>query len=201
MKQYLELMRHVRDHGVEKSDRTGTGTRSVFGYQMRFDLAAGFPLVTTKKLHLKSIIHELIWFLRGDSNIAYLKENGVSIWDEWADANGELGPVYGVQWRSWPKPDGGHIDQISQLVQQLKTNPDSRRLIVSAWNVGQIEQMALPPCHAFVQFYVAEGKLSCQLYQRSADIFLGVPFNIASYALLTMMLAQVCALQDRKSVV
>lgn len=195
MKQYLELMRHVRDHGVEKSDRTGTGTRSVFGYQMRFDLAAGFPLVTTKKLHLKSIIHELIWFLRGDSNIAYLKENGVSIWDEWADANGELGPVYGVQWRSWPKPDGGHIDQISQLVQQLKTNPDSRRLIVSAWNVGQIEQMALPPCHAFVQFYVAEGKLSCQLYQRSADIFLGVPFNIASYALLTMMLAQVCALQ------
>lgn len=195
MKQYLELMRYVRDHGVEKSDRTGTGTRSVFGYQMRFDLAAGFPLVTTKKLHLKSIIHELIWFLRGDSNIAYLKENGVSIWDEWADANGELGPVYGVQWRSWPKPDGGHIDQISQLVQQLKTNPDSRRLIVSAWNVGQIEQMALPPCHAFVQFYVAEGKLSCQLYQRSADIFLGVPFNIASYALLTMMLAQVCALQ------
>jgi thymidylate synthase len=195
MKQYLDLMRHVRDHGVEKSDRTGTGTRSVFGYQMRFDLAQGFPLVTTKKLHLKSIIHELIWFLRGDSNIAYLKENGVSIWDEWADANGELGPVYGVQWRSWPKPDGGHIDQISQLVQQLKTNPDSRRLIVSAWNVGQIEQMALPPCHAFVQFYVAEGRLSCQLYQRSADIFLGVPFNIASYAALTMMLAQVCGLQ------
>jgi len=195
MKQYLDLMRHVRDHGVEKSDRTGTGTRSVFGYQMRFDLAQGFPLVTTKKLHLKSIIHELIWFLRGDSNIAYLKENGVSIWDEWADEHGELGPVYGVQWRSWPKPDGGHIDQISQLVQQLKTNPDSRRLIVSAWNVGQIEQMALPPCHAFVQFYVADGKLSCQLYQRSADIFLGVPFNIASYAALTMMLAQVCGLQ------
>ena len=195
MKQYLDLMRHVRDHGVEKSDRTGTGTRSVFGYQMRFDLAAGFPLVTTKKLHLKSIIHELIWFLRGDSNIAYLKENGVSIWDEWADEHGELGPVYGVQWRSWPKPDGGHIDQISQLVQQLKANPDSRRLIVSAWNVGQIEQMALPPCHAFVQFYVAEGRLSCQLYQRSADIFLGVPFNIASYAALTMMLAQVCGLQ------
>ena len=195
MKQYLDLMRHVRDHGVEKSDSTGTGTRSVFGYQMRFDLAAGFPLVTTKKLHLKSIIHELIWFLRGDSNIAYLKENGVSIWDEWADANGELGPVYGVQWRSWPKPDGGHIDQISQLVQQLKTNPDSRRLIVSAWNVGEIENMALPPCHAFVQFYVAEGRLSCQLYQRSADIFLGVPFNIASYAALTMMLAQVCGLQ------
>lgn len=195
MKQYLDLMRHVRDHGVEKSDRTGTGTRSVFGYQMRFDLAAGFPLVTTKKLHLKSIIHELIWFLRGDSNIAYLKEHGVSIWDEWADEQGELGPVYGVQWRSWPKPDGGHIDQISQLVQQLKANPDSRRLIVSAWNVGQIEQMALPPCHAFVQFYVAEGRLSCQLYQRSADIFLGVPFNIASYALLTMMLAQVCGFQ------
>ena len=195
MKQYLDLMRHVRDHGVEKSDRTGTGTRSVFGYQMRFDLAQGFPLVTTKKLHLKSIIHELIWFLRGDSNIAYLKQHGVSIWDEWADEQGELGPVYGVQWRSWPKPDGGQVDQISQLVQQLKTNPDSRRLIVSAWNVGQIEQMALPPCHAFVQFYVAEGRLSCQLYQRSADIFLGVPFNIASYAALTMMLAQVCGLQ------
>lgn len=195
MKQYLDLMRHVRDHGVEKSDRTGTGTRSVFGYQMRFDLAAGFPLVTTKKLHLKSIAHELLWFLRGDSNIAYLKEHGVSIWDEWADEHGELGPVYGVQWRSWPTPGGGHIDQISQLVQQLKANPDSRRLIVSAWNVGQINQMALPPCHAFVQFYVAEGKLSCQLYQRSADIFLGVPFNIASYALLSMMLAQVCGLQ------
>jgi len=195
MKQYLDLMRHVRDHGVEKSDRTGTGTRSVFGYQMRFDLAQGFPLVTTKKLHLKSIIHELIWFLRGDSNIAYLQENGVSIWDEWADEQGELGPVYGVQWRSWPKPDGGHIDQISQLVQQLKANPDSRRLIVSAWNVGEIENMALPPCHAFVQFYVAEGRLSCQLYQRSADIFLGVPFNIASYAALTMMLAQVTGLQ------
>ncbi|MGD9889048.1 MAG: thymidylate synthase [Halothiobacillaceae bacterium] len=195
MKQYLDLMRHVRDFGVEKSDRTGTGTRSVFGYQMRFDLAQGFPLVTTKKLHLKSILHELIWFLRGDSNIAYLKENGVSIWDEWADEHGELGPVYGVQWRSWPKPDGGHVDQISQLVQQLKTNPDSRRLIVSAWNVGEIENMALPPCHAFVQFYVAEGRLSCQLYQRSADIFLGVPFNIASYAALTMMLAQVCGLK------
>ncbi|HES77325.1 MAG TPA: thymidylate synthase [bacterium] len=195
MKQYLDLMRYVRDHGVEKSDRTGTGTRSVFGYQMRFDLAQGFPLVTTKKLHLKSIIHELIWFLRGDSNIAYLKQHGVSIWDEWADEQGELGPVYGVQWRSWPKPDGGHVDQIGQLVQQLKTNPDSRRLIVSAWNVGEIENMALPPCHAFVQFYVAEGRLSCQLYQRSADIFLGVPFNIASYAALTMMLAQVCALK------
>ena len=195
MKQYLDLMRHVRDFGVEKSDRTGTGTRSVFGYQMRFDLAQGFPLVTTKKLHLKSILHELIWFLRGDSNIAYLKEHGVSIWDEWADEHGELGPVYGVQWRSWPKPDGGHVDQISQLVQQLKSNPDSRRLIVSAWNVGEIENMALPPCHAFVQFYVAEGRLSCQLYQRSADIFLGVPFNIASYAAMTMMLAQACGLK------
>jgi thymidylate synthase len=195
MKQYLDLMRHVRDHGAEKHDRTGTGTRSVFGYQMRFDLAAGFPLVTTKKLHLKSIAYELLWFLRGDSNIAYLKENGVTIWDEWADEHGELGPVYGVQWRAWPTPDGQHIDQISQVVQQIKTNPDSRRLIVSAWNVGQIEQMALPPCHAFVQFYVAEGKLSCQLYQRSADIFLGVPFNIASYALLTLMMAQVCGLQ------
>ena len=195
MKQYLDLMRHVRDFGVEKSDRTGTGTRSVFGYQMRFDLAQGFPLVTTKKLHLKSILHELIWFLRGDSNIAYLKEHGVSIWDEWADEHGELGPVYGVQWRSWPKPDGGHVDQISQLVQQLKTNPDSRRLIVSAWNVGEIENMALPPCHAFVQFYVADGRLSCQLYQRSADIFLGVTINIESYAAMTMMLAQVCGLK------
>jgi thymidylate synthase len=195
MKQYLDLMRHVRDHGAEKHDRTGTGTRSVFGYQMRFDLAAGFPLVTTKKLHLKSIAYELLWFLRGDSNIAYLKENGVTIWDEWADEHGELGPVYGVQWRAWPTPDGQHIDQISQVVQQIKTNPDSRRLIVSAWNVGQIEQMALPPCHAFVQFYIAEGRLSCQLYQRSADIFLGVPFNIASYALLTLMMAQVCGLQ------
>jgi len=194
MKQYLELMRYVRDHGIEKHDRTGTGTRSVFGYQMRFDLAEGFPLVTTKKLHLKSIIHELLWFLRGDSNIAYLKEHGVSIWDEWADEHGELGPVYGVQWRSWPTPDGRHIDQISQVIEQIKTNPDSRRLIVSAWNVGQIEQMALPPCHAFFQFYVANGRLSCQLYQRSADIFLGVPFNIASYALLTMMVAQVTGL-------
>lgn len=195
MKQYLELMRHVRDHGTEKHDRTGTGTRSVFGYQMRFDLSEGFPLVTTKKLHLKSIIHELLWFLRGDSNIAYLKEHGVSIWDEWADERGELGPVYGVQWRSWPAPDGRHIDQISQVIEQIRTNPDSRRLIVSAWNVGLIEQMALPPCHAFFQFYVADGKLSCQLYQRSADIFLGVPFNIASYALLTMMVAQVTGLQ------
>lgn len=195
MKQYLDLMRHVREHGVQKEDRTGTGTLSVFGYQMRFDLAAGFPLVTTKKVHLKSIIHELLWFLKGDTNIRYLKENGVSIWDEWADAKGELGPIYGYQWRSWPTPDGRHIDQISQVVQQLKTNPDSRRIIVSAWNVADVEKMALPPCHAFFQFYVAEGKLSCQLYQRSADIFLGVPFNIASYALLTMMLAQVTGLQ------
>lgn len=195
MKQYLDLMRHVRDHGIDKQDRTGTGTRSVFGYQMRFDLAQGFPLVTTKKLHLKSIIHELLWFLRGESNIAYLKQHGVSIWDEWADEHGELGPVYGVQWRSWPTPDGGHIDQIRQVIEQIKTNPDSRRLIVSAWNVAEIEHMALPPCHAFFQFYVAQGRLSCQLYQRSADIFLGVPFNIASYALLTMMVAQVCDLQ------
>ncbi|MEW6445456.1 MAG: thymidylate synthase [Pseudomonadota bacterium] len=195
MKQYLELMRHVREHGIEKRDRTGTGTRSVFGYQMRFDLSEGFPLVTTKKLHLKSIIHELLWFLRGDSNIAYLKEHGVSIWDEWADEHGELGPVYGVQWRSWPAPDGGRIDQISQVIEQLRNNPDSRRIIVSAWNVGLIESMALPPCHAFFQFYVADGRLSCQLYQRSADIFLGVPFNIASYALLTMMMAQVTGLK------
>ncbi len=195
MKQYLDLMRHVRDHGIDKQDRTGTGTRSVFGYQMRFDLAQGFPLVTTKKLHLKSIIHELLWFLRGESNIAYLKQHGVSIWDEWADEHGELGPVYGVQWRSWPTPDGGHIDQIRQVIEQIKTNPDSRRLIVSAWNVAEIEYMTLPPCHAFFQFYVAQGRLSCQLYQRSADIFLGVPFNIASYALLTMMVAQVCDLQ------
>ncbi|MDM7322676.1 MAG: thymidylate synthase [Gammaproteobacteria bacterium] len=194
MKQYLELMRYVRDHGTEKHDRTGTGTRSVFGYQMRFDLSAGFPLVTTKKLHLKSIIHELLWFLRGDSNIAYLKEHGVSIWDEWADERGELGPVYGVQWRSWPAPDGRHIDQISQVIEQIKTNPDSRRLIVSAWNVAEIDKMALPPCHTLFQFYVADGRLSCQLYQRSADIFLGVPFNIASYALLTMMVAQVTGL-------
>ncbi len=195
MKQYLDLMRHVREHGTYKSDRTGTGTYSVFGYQMRFDLAAGFPVVTTKKLHLKSIIHELLWFLSGDTNIRYLKENGVSIWDEWAREGGELGPVYGYQWRSWPAPNGGHIDQITQLVQQIKTNPDSRRLIVSAWNVADIPQMALAPCHAFFQFYVADGKLSCQLYQRSADIFLGVPFNIASYALLTMMVAQVCGLE------
>ncbi len=177
-----------------KADRTGTGTQSVFGYQMRFDLAQGFPAVTTKKLHFKSIIHELLWFLRGDTNIRYLRDNGVSIWDEWADANGELGPVYGHQWRSWPTPDGGHIDQIRDVVEQIKTNPDSRRLIVSAWNVADIPRMALPPCHAFFQFYVADGKLSCQLYQRSADIFLGVPFNIASYALLTLMIAQVTGL-------
>jgi thymidylate synthase len=195
MKQYLDLMRHVRDVGVVKTDRTGTGTRSVFGYQMRFDLAQGFPLVTTKKLHLRSIIHELLWFLKGDTNIRYLKENGVSIWDEWADENGNLGPVYGSQWRSWPTADGRHIDQIEQVLEQIKNNPDSRRLIVSAWNVGEIENMALPPCHAFFQFYVAEGRLSCQLYQRSADIFLGVPFNIASYALLLMMVAQVSGLE------
>ena len=195
MQQYLDLMRHVRDHGVDKMDRTGTGTRSVFGYQMRFDLARGFPLVTTKKLHLRSIIHELLWFLQGDTNIRYLKENGVSIWDEWADENGDLGPVYGSQWRSWPSADGRHIDQIQQVLEQIKNNPDSRRLIVSAWNVGEIDNMALPPCHAFFQFYVADGRLSCQLYQRSADIFLGVPFNIASYALLLMMVAQVCGLQ------
>lgn len=195
MKQYLDLMRHVRDNGTEKSDRTGTGTVSVFGYQMRFDLSKGFPVVTTKKLHLRSIIHELLWFLKGETNIAYLKENGVRIWDEWADEEGNLGPVYGSQWRSWPKPDGQHIDQISQVLDQLKNNPNSRRIIVSAWNVGEIDNMALPPCHAFFQFYVADGKLSCQLYQRSADIFLGVPFNIASYALLTMMIAQVTGLQ------
>jgi len=195
MKQYLDLMRHVRDRGVVKADRTGTGTVSVFGYQMRFDLSAGFPVVTTKKLHLRSIIHELLWFLKGDTNIRYLKDNGVSIWDEWADESGELGPVYGYQWRNWPTPDGRHIDQIAQIIQQLKTNPDSRRIIVSAWNVADVDNMALPPCHAFFQFYVADGKLSCQLYQRSADIFLGVPFNIASYALLTMMVAQVTGLQ------
>jgi thymidylate synthase len=195
MKQYLNLMQHVLQNGTQKHDRTGTGTISVFGYQMRFDLQEGFPLVTTKKVHLRSIIHELIWFLKGETNIAYLKENGVSIWDEWADKDGELGPVYGSQWRSWPTPNGGHIDQISQVINQIKSNPDSRRLIVSAWNVAEIENMALPPCHSFFQFYVADGKLSCQLYQRSADIFLGVPFNIASYALLTMMVAQVCNLQ------
>ena len=195
MQQYLQLMRHVRDTGALKEDRTGTGTLSVFGYQMRFDLAQGFPALTTKKLHLKSIIHELLWFLQGSTNIQYLTDNGVRIWDEWADENGDLGPVYGSQWRSWPKPDGGHIDQISQLISQIKSNPDSRRLIVSAWNVGDVERMALPPCHMMFQFYVANGKLSCQLYQRSADIFLGVPFNIASYALLTMMVAQVCGLE------
>jgi thymidylate synthase len=195
MKQYLDLMRHVMETGTQKHDRTGTGTISVFGYQMRFNLADGFPMVTTKKLHLKSIIHELIWFLQGDTNIRYLKENGVRIWDEWADADGNLGPVYGYQWRSWPTPDGGHIDQITQIINQIKNNPDSRRIIVSAWNVADVNQMALPPCHSLFQFYVADGKLSCQLYQRSADIFLGVPFNIASYALLTMMVAQVCDLE------
>lgn len=195
MKQYLDLMQHVLDHGAQKHDRTGTGTISVFGYQMRFNLQEGFPMVTTKKLHLKSIIHELIWFLTGDTNIKYLKDNGVRIWDEWADENGNLGPVYGSQWRSWPTPDGQHIDQITNIINTIKNNPDSRRIIVSAWNVAEIENMALPPCHAFFQFYVADGKLSCQLYQRSADIFLGVPFNIASYALLTMMVAQVCGLQ------
>lgn len=195
MKQYHDLMRHVLENGASKTDRTGTGTVSVFGYQMRFNLQEGFPLLTTKKLHLKSILHELLWFLKGDTNINYLKENGVKIWDEWADENGNLGPVYGSQWRSWPTADGRHIDQISQVVNQIKNNPDSRRMIVSAWNVGEIEHMKLPPCHAFFQFYVANGKLSCQLYQRSADIFLGVPFNIASYALLTQMLAQVCNLE------
>ena len=195
MQQYHDLMRHVLEHGNDKGDRTGTGTRSVFGYQMRFDLSEGFPVLTTKKLHLRSIIHELLWFLQGDTNIRYLKENGVSIWDEWADESGNLGPVYGYQWRSWPAPDGRHIDQIATVVEQIKTNPNSRRMIVSAWNPALVDNMALPPCHAMFQFYVADGKLSCQLYQRSADIFLGVPFNIASYALLTMMVAQVCGLQ------
>jgi thymidylate synthase len=195
MQQYHDLIKRVLKEGVDKSDRTGTGTRSVFGHQMRFDLSEGFPLVTTKKLHLRSIIHELLWFLQGDTNIRYLKENKVRIWDEWADENGELGPVYGHQWRSWPTPNGGSIDQISKVVEQIKTNPNSRRLIVSAWNVADVDNMALPPCHTFFQFYVANGKLSCQLYQRSADIFLGVPFNIASYALLTMMMAQVCNLE------
>ncbi|TDJ12235.1 MAG: thymidylate synthase [Gammaproteobacteria bacterium] len=190
MQQYLSMMRYVRDNGARKNDRTGTGTLSVFGYQMRFDLSRGFPVITTKKLHLRSIIHELLWFLSGDSNIRYLKENGVSIWDKWADDNGELGPVYGVQWRNWPAPDGGTIDQISQVVEALRENPDSRRILVCAWNVAELPNMALPPCHCLFQFYVADGKLSCQLYQRSADIFLGVPFNIASYALLTHMLAQ-----------
>lgn len=195
MKQYLDLMQHVLDNGISKEDRTGTGTRSVFGYQMRFDLGAGFPALTTKKVHLRSIIHELLWFLKGDTNIKYLHDNGVSIWDEWADENGDLGQVYGYQWRSWPAANGKHIDQISQAVDQIRETPDSRRIIVSAWNVGEIEAMALPPCHAFFQFYVADGRLSCQLYQRSADIFLGVPFNIASYALLTMMMAQATGLK------
>ncbi len=195
MRAYLDLMQHVLDHGTRKNDRTGTGTLSVFGYQMRFDLAAGFPLVTTKKCHLKSIVHELLWFLQGDTNIRYLKENGVSIWDEWADQQGNLGPVYGKQWRAWVTPDGRVIDQMADVIAQIKKNPDSRRLIVSAWNVSDLDKMALAPCHAFFQFYVADGKLSCQLYQRSADIFLGVPFNIASYALLTFMMAQVCGLQ------
>jgi thymidylate synthase len=195
MRAYLDLMQHVLDHGTIKSDRTGTGTTSVFGYQMRFNLQEGFPLVTTKKCHMKSIIHELLWFLQGDTNIQYLKDNGVKIWDEWADENGNLGPVYGKQWRSWSAPDGRVIDQIAEVIAQIRSNPDSRRLIVSAWNVGELDQMALAPCHAFFQFYVADGKLSCQLYQRSADIFLGVPFNIASYALLTLMVAQVCGLQ------
>ena len=194
MQQYLKLVRHILDHGTPKSDRTGTGTLSVFGEQLRFDLGAGFPLVTTKKVHLRSIIIELLWFLRGETNVRYLNENKVTIWDEWADANGELGPVYGYQWRSWPAPDGQHIDQISRVIEQIKRDPDSRRLIVSAWNVADIDRMALAPCHALFQFYVANGKLSCQLYQRSADVFLGVPFNIASYALLTMMVAQVCDL-------
>lgn len=195
MRQYLDLMRHVLETGTDKSDRTGTGTRSVFGHQMRFDLAQGFPLVTTKKLHLKSIAHELLWFLRGDTNTKYLKDNGVSIWNEWEDAQGNLGPVYGYQWRSWPAADGRHIDQIAQVLKQLRETPDSRRIIVSAWNVGDLDKMALAPCHAFFQFYVADGKLSCQLYQRSCDIFLGVPFNIASYALLTLMVAQVVGLK------
>ena len=195
MKPYLDLMRQVLEHGAEKGDRTGTGTRSIFGHQMRFDLGAGFPLLTTKKLHTKSIIYELLWFLRGESNVAYLKEHGVSIWDEWADEGGELGPIYGVQWRSWPDPQGEAVDQIARTVAEIRRNPDSRRLLVSAWNVSQLPQMALPPCHVLFQFYAAEGELSCQLYQRSADIFLGLPFNIASYALLTLMMAQVCGLQ------
>ncbi len=195
MRAYLDLMRHVLEHGTAKTDRTGTGTLSVFGWQMRFDLAAGFPLVTTKKLHLKSIVHELLWFLSGSTNVAYLREHGVSIWDEWADAHGELGPVYGHQWRSWPTPDGGHIDQIADVVRRIRTEPDSRRLIVCAWNVAELPKMALAPCHALFQFYVADGRLSCQLYQRSADVFLGVPFNIASYALLTELVAQQCDLR------
>jgi thymidylate synthase len=195
MQQYLSMMRHVRDNGARKEDRTGTGTLSVFGHQMRFDLSQGFPVITTKKLHLRSIIHELLWFLSGESNVSYLRENGVTIWDEWADEDGELGPVYGVQWRNWPAPDGEKVDQISELVEGLRNNPDSRRLLVSAWNAAELSNMALPPCHTMFQFYVADGKLSCQLYQRSADIFIGVPFNIASYALLTHMLAQQCDLK------
>ena len=195
MRQYLDLMQHVLEHGARKNDRTGTGTLSIFGAQLRFDLGVGFPLLTTKKVHLKSIIHELLWFLKGDTNTRYLKENGVTIWDEWADAKGELGPVYGHQWRSWPTPDGRHIDQVSQVLEQIRKNPDSRRMIVSAWNVADLPKMALLPCHAFFQFYVAGGRLSCQIYQRSADLFLGVPFNIASYALLTLMVAQVCGLK------
>lgn len=195
MKQYLDMLSHIMENGNDRGDRTGTGTRGVFGYQTRFDLSKGFPVLTTKKLHLKSIIHELLWFLQGSSNIKYLKENGVKIWDEWADENGELGPVYGVQWRSWPTPDGRHIDQISEVIKTIKNNPNSRRIIVSAWNVADIPNMKLPPCHCLFQFYVADGKLSCQLYQRSCDTFLGVPFNIASYALLTMMVAQVCGLE------
>jgi len=195
MKQYLDLLQHIVDHGVDKGDRTGTGTRSCFGYQMRFDLTQGFPALTTKKLHLRSIIHELLWFLSGDDNIRYLQENGVSIWDDWADEDGNLGPVYGYQWRHWNKPGGGEVDQIAGLIEQIRANPDSRRHIVSAWNVADVDHMALPPCHAMFQFYVADGRLSCQLYQRSADVFLGVPFNIASYALLTMMVAQVCGLE------
>ncbi|WFU11047.1 thymidylate synthase [Rhizobium sp. CB3090] len=195
MKQYLDLLKHVMDTGIDRGDRTGKGTRSVFGYQMRFDLSEGFPVLTTKKLHLRSIIHELLWFLKGETNIRYLKENGVSIWDEWADENGDLGPVYGHQWRSWPAPDGGHIDQIANLIEGLKTNPNSRRHIVSAWNPAEVDEMALPPCHCLFQFYVADGRLSCQLYQRSGDTFLGVPFNIASYALLTLMVAQVTGLK------
>lgn len=195
MKQYLDLLRHIRKDGVVKHDRTGVGTQSIFGYQMRFDLAEGFPLLTTKKVHLKSIIYELLWFIASDTNIKYLKDHGVSIWDEWADENGDLGPVYGHQWRSWPAPDGRSIDQLSQVIDMIKNNPDSRRMIVTAWNLGEVDNMALPPCHCLFQFYVADGKLSCQLYQRSADTFLGVPFNIASYALLTMMIAQVCGLQ------
>lgn len=195
MRQYLDLMQHILDHGVPKNDRTGTGTLSIFGHQLRFDLNAGFPLLTTKKIHVKSIIHELLWFLKGETNIQYLKDNGVTIWDEWADEKGELGPVYGYQWRSWPAPDGRHIDQIAKIIEEIRRNPDSRRLLVSAWNVADLDKMALLPCHAFFQFYVAQNRLSCQLYQRSADVFLGVPFNIASYALLTLMMAQVCELK------